>query len=70
MNVPTGKTSVKAISDETQGEIKKGDIGYIDGYVQAADSRPYAIFVRLSDGKLGFMSFYQLQAIEAKATPF
>ena len=40
-----GKTKVQVIANLSECAHKKGDIGYIDGYVQAADNRPYAVVV-------------------------
>ncbi|MGK0448573.1 MAG: hypothetical protein ACJA2M_002371 [Polaribacter sp.] len=39
------KTKVKVIQTPREGQHKKGDIGYIDGYVVAADGKPYAVVV-------------------------
>ena len=39
------KTKVKMISEVHQCGFKVGEKGYIDGYVQAADKRPYACVV-------------------------
>ena len=47
-----GKTFVRISHDVHQSELKSGDTGYIDGYVNGADSRPYAVIVRISDGHI------------------
>lgn len=39
------KTKVELKEDVKQSQLKKGDKGYIDGYVQAADNRGYAVVV-------------------------
>ena len=39
------KTKVELIDEVQQSQLKKGDRGYIDGYVQAADNRGYAVVV-------------------------
>lgn len=39
------KTKVEIILNTEQCQHKKGNIGYIDGYVCAGDGRPYAIVV-------------------------
>jgi len=39
------KTTVELKDDVQQSQLKKGDKGYIDGYVQAADNRGYAVVV-------------------------
>lgn len=40
------KTQVKITHDDGQHqEYKKGETGYIDGYVQGGDDRPYAAVV-------------------------
>ena len=62
MKIPQGKTEVIATSDSHQCEIKMGDVGYIDGYVRGGDDRPYAVFVRLSDGKIDLAPAYLLKA--------
>lgn len=40
-----GKTKVKFISSPNECLFKKGDLGYIDGYVNGAEGRPYAVVV-------------------------
>ena len=40
-----GKTKVKIIANLSECVHENGDEGYIDGYVQAADNRPYAVVV-------------------------
>lgn len=44
--------------------MKTGDVGYIDGYVQAADSCPYAVMVRDSDGAIDMVPTYHLKATD------
>ena len=61
MQVPEGKTKAFVKEDIYQEILKKGDHGYIDGYVQGADSRAYAVFVR-KDGVIGMAAPYQLTA--------
>lgn len=39
------RTYIEIKQDIHQTEIKKGDVGYIDGYVCGADGRPYAAVV-------------------------
>ena len=39
------KTKVKIDQDVNESMLRKDDIGYIDGYVTAADGRPYAVVV-------------------------
>lgn len=39
------KTKVRVICDVLQEQAKKDDIGYIDGYVQGGDGRPYCVVV-------------------------
>ncbi len=63
MKIPSGKTKVILIKDVHQSDFKKGDIGYIDGYVQAADRISYAVVVRLSDRKFEHVPIYKLEAI-------
>lgn len=57
------KTRVILNSDETEGPLKMGDVCFVDGYVKAADNRPYAVCVRESDGLFGFLSVFQLTAL-------
>ena len=40
-----GKTKIEITRDTNQCSHKKGQIGYIDGYVMAGDGRPYAVVV-------------------------
>ena len=51
MQIPEGKTKAIIKRDAYQTELKKDDRGYIDGYVQGADSRPCVVFVR-NDGHI------------------
>lgn len=60
------KTSVSLLSDGVQNDFKKGDKGYVDGYVQAADGRPYAVVVRYSDGYMELVPAYSLKAFISK----
>ncbi len=62
MIIPTGKTKVVLIDDDYT--FKKGDIGYVDGYVQAADRKPYAIVIRLSDRKFEHVPIYKLKQLQ------
>ncbi len=62
MIIPEGKTKVVLRNDVHQSELKENDVGYIDGYVQAADSRGYAVVVRLSDGLVEIVSICQIKA--------
>ena len=39
------KTKVRIKDQYYQCELKRGDIGYIDGYVSGGDNRPYAVVV-------------------------
>ena len=39
------KTKVTIVRDVEQSKVKKGETGYIDGYVTAANGRPYAVVV-------------------------
>ena len=48
--------------DIHQSELKKDDYGYIDGYVTAADNRPYAVFVDEA-GIVDLVPVYQLKAL-------
>lgn len=56
------KTRATITGDIYQSELRKNDAGYIDGYVQAADSRPYAVFVRDSDGIVDLVHLHKLIA--------
>lgn len=56
------KTKVRMTSNASQcSEWREGDEGYIDGYVTAADGRPYAVVV--SNKRLLFVQFHQIEAI-------
>lgn len=39
------KTNVEITNNDQYGSYKKGEKGYIDGYLRAADERPYAAVV-------------------------
>lgn len=56
-----GKTKAIIQNNVPQSDLKKNDVGYIDGYVNGADSRPYAVFVR-DDGLINLVSTTQLKA--------
>jgi len=56
------RTKVILLNDVPQSNFKRGDTGYIDGYVQAADSRPYAVMVRDTDGRFELVSTYAIKA--------
>lgn len=58
------KTFVRVTSDVNNGQAKKGDIGYIDGYVRGADDVPYAIVVILD--LLSFVPLNKLEVIGQK----
>jgi hypothetical protein len=56
------KTRAILTGDVYQSRLKEGDKGYIDGYVRGGDERPYAVFVRDSDGLIDMVSIIQLRA--------
>ena len=56
------KTKVEVKEDERQSQLKKGDKGYIDGYVRAADNRGYAVVV-VGD-IIDFCPLYNLKVIQ------
>ncbi len=62
MNIPAGKTKVIITHSTPQNFIEVNDQGYIDGYVTAADNRPYAVFVR-ADGKIELVLMGTFRAI-------
>ena len=57
------KTWVKVKNDIHQEPLKKGDIGYIDGWLRAADDRPYAAVV-VPKKYIGLAMTYQLEPID------
>ena len=57
------KTKVKVLQDVNQSDITEGDIGYIDGYVKAADDRPYAAVVIPAKNIIDQCPLYTLQVI-------
>jgi len=59
---PNGKTSAQITNNVHQTELSKGDVGYIDGYVQGGDGRPYAVFVR-QDGYIDLSPIHCISAI-------
>lgn len=58
------KTKVRVIEDVEQSRIKKGDIGYIDGYVQMANGVGYAVVV--VGTIVDYVRFYSLEALSDK----
>ncbi|HHZ95124.1 MAG TPA: hypothetical protein EYN67_06105 [Flavobacteriales bacterium] len=62
MIIPKSKTKAIVTGDVNQSELKKDDYGYIDGYVTACDTRPYAVFVR-EDGYIDLVMTHQLKAL-------
>jgi hypothetical protein len=62
MKIPKGKTAATVNSNVACSQLDQFDNGYIDGYVLGADSRPYAVFVRGSDGYMDMVSINQLTA--------
>ena len=65
VKTPQGKTEAFVTQDIHQTPFRREDFGYIDGYVTAADDRPYAVFVRASDGKVDLVATHQLLAVTA-----
>jgi len=57
------KTNVEVLQDVYQAELKKGDIGYVDGYVQGADGRPYVVVVVPATGIIDLCMNHQLKYI-------
>lgn len=55
------KTQVEIIGGYEHAQIPVGSFGYIDGYVQAADTRPYAVVV--SGEKVDMIPLYCLKVI-------
>jgi hypothetical protein len=55
------RTNIKIVSDVNQEPLRKGDIGYIDGYVQGADNRPYAVVVIPTTDVIAMCPINQLQ---------
>ena len=55
------KTRVKVKENIHQCSIGKDCIGYIDGYVNGADNRPYAVVV--SGSEIDMIPLYNLEAI-------
>ena len=60
---PKGKTPAQLRNNINQSVLREFDIGYIDGYVQAADSRPYAVFVRDIDGVVDMVPLNSIKAL-------
>jgi len=56
-----GKT--RAMVNEDVHDVKKNDLGYIDAYITAEDTRVYAVFVRESDGLIGLLALRRLRAV-------
>ena len=60
------KTKVELKDDVQQSQLKKGDKGYIDGYLRAADNRGYAVVV--VGERLDFVPLYSLKVIHMSVT--
>ncbi len=58
------KTKVIITSKTQHSPIEVGDQGYIDGYVTAADNRPYAAFVRHKDGVIELVIVGSFKAVQ------
>ena len=56
------KTKVEVTSNVYQCQLKKGEFGYIDGYVKAGDDRPYAVVV--VDERIDFVPLHALKVIQ------
>jgi|2_EtaG_2_1085320.scaffolds.fasta_scaffold37301_2 sugar lactone lactonase YvrE len=56
------KTKVEIKTDVHQCQLKKGEKGYIDGYVRAADNRGYAVVV--VGERLDFVPLYSLKVLQ------
>jgi hypothetical protein len=63
MKYPKGKTPAQLTSNVNQSRLREHDLGYIDGYVKAADDRPYAVFVRKGDGVIDMVPMDQIKAL-------
>jgi len=55
------KTEVIITSDSPDKDYKKGDIGYIDGYIRGGDNIPYAVVV-LTNKTIVMVPFHDLEA--------
>ncbi len=67
MKIQSEKTKVEVMQDIMYTNFKEGDIGYVDAYVRAADKRPYAVVVRISDGYIDLISIGEGSRIKAIA---
>lgn len=63
MRYPKGKTPAQLTEDIGRLGLEEHDLGYIDGYLRAGDSRPYAIFVREDDGLISAVPINCLKAL-------
>jgi hypothetical protein len=59
MNIPIGKTPAVIVDAENNG-FNEGDKGWIDGYIQSPARRPFAVFVRADDGRIGGVTIQDL----------
>lgn len=58
------KTKVKLLNKLRYYEqVDVGDIGYIDGHVQGADSSPYIVVIIPNKKIIVYASFYDLEVI-------
>ena len=57
------ETKVITICNDTRYDLfKKGQIGFIDGYIRGGDDRPYAIVV--VDKKIDMVPLYNLRILD------
>jgi len=57
------RVKVRSLKDDSFYDLDKGDIGFIDGYVKAADDRPYAVVVIPKKRKIALINIHLLEVI-------
>jgi len=61
VNIMGTKTKVEITEESFSNQYRKGDIGYIDGYVQSSNGLPYAVVV--CGEKIELVPIYALKVI-------
>ena len=59
------KTKIIFVADSTDGDYKRDEWGYIDGYVQGGNNRPLAVVVK-GNQKIVLADIHHLRSVEAE----
>lgn len=56
-------TNVIITKDVYQSDVKKDDVGFIDGYVRGGDNTPLAVFIRHFDGAIDLVPLHAIRCV-------